>query len=293
MYKDISESRRELEEEKKRSHRTFGREKEQLSTLAHLGLSEVEAVEYVLMLSRDEEEARRQPRDVAESSGMASRDDEVVFIADFDDVPTPMATRSSMFGSEAPSPLSSRRSSFSTHSSPNSDGAIQTGRVFPRVAPSSSNHKVQVSPRRHPEPMEAGLVMSPLPARRASLTAGGPPPASDLEHFPAVVSRTSSSASASGSSASLAGSAPGSPQSIRSAWSTPLRSLRSSEAPSPSRVPGAGSASPARSPPARAPSGVLASAGRLGASYAEEDDGDLRFALELSLAEARSRGEDV
>ncbi|PIL26226.1 hypothetical protein GSI_11981 [Ganoderma sinense ZZ0214-1] len=294
MYKDISESRRELEEEKTHSHRAFGREKDQLSTLAHLGLSEVEAVEYVLMLSRDEEEARRRPQDVAESSRTAFRDDEGVFIGDFDDVPTPMATRSSMFGSEASSAPSSRASSFSAHSahsSPNSDG-IQTGRAFPRVTPSSSNHKVQVSPRHHPEPMEARFIMSPLPASRASLTAGGPPPASDLEHFPAVVNRTSS-ASASGSSASLAGSAPGSPRSIRSAWSTPLRSLRSSEAPSPTRLPGAGSASPVESPPVRALSGALTSAGRLGPSYAEEDDGDLRFALELSLAEARSRGEDV
>lgn len=282
MYKDISESRRELEEERKHSQRAFGREREQMSTLAHLGLSEMEAVEYVLMLSRDEEEVRCQPRDLAESSRTAFRDDEGVFIADFDDVPTPMATRSSMFGSEASSAPSSRASSFSAHSSPNSDG-IQPARTFPRVAPSSSNHKIQVSPRLRPEPMEAGPITLPLPARRVSQTAAasGPPPASDLEHFPAVVSRASSSASASGSSASLAGSAPGSPQSIRSAWSTPLRSARSSEVPSPSPV--------VVGSPARA----LTSAARMGPSHAEEDDADLRFALELSLAEARSRGEDV
>lgn len=290
MHKDISESRRELEEEKKHSRRAFGREKEQLSTLAHLGLSEVEAVEYALMLSRDEEAARCRPRDVAESSRTAFRDDEGVFIADFDDVPTPMATRSSVFGTEASSAPSSRASSFSAHSPLSSDG-IQSGRVLPRIAPSSSNHKVQVSPRLRPEPMEAGLITSPLSAMRPALTAGGLPPISDLEHFPAVVSRTSSSASASGSSASLAGSAPGSPRSIRSAWSTPLRSVRSPEAHSPS-PPEAGSASPAQTP-ARVQSGVLTSARRPSPSYAEEDDGDLRFALELSLAEARSRGEDV
>ncbi|KAI1795404.1 hypothetical protein LXA43DRAFT_882120 [Ganoderma leucocontextum] len=277
MYRDISESRRELEEEQTHSRRTFGREKEQLSTLAHLGLSEVEAVEYVLMLSRDEEEARRRPRGLAESSRTAFRDDEGVFIADFDD---------------ASSVPSSRASSFSAHSLPNSEirtDGVQAGRTFPRVAPSSSNHKVQVSPRLHPEPTEAGLITRPLPTSRASLTAGGPPTASDLEHFP-VVSRTPSSVSASGSSASLAGSAPGSPRSIRSAWSTPLRSLRSSEVPSPS--PAAGSASPAESP-TRPLSSVLTSNQRLPPTYAEEEDGDLRFALELSLAEARSRGEDV
>ena len=62
MHRDIAESRRELEYEQAHTRQTFGRERYQQLTLDHLGLSEVEAVEYVLMLSRDEEEARRQQR---------------------------------------------------------------------------------------------------------------------------------------------------------------------------------------------------------------------------------------
>ena len=244
------------------------------------------------MLSRDEEEARRR-RDVGQGSHSSFREDEGVFLADFDDVPTPMATRSSMFGSEASSAMSSRASSFSAHSSPTSgswpDG-IQTGRSFPRVVPPFSHQKVQMSPRLQPEPMEAGFSTSPLPTS-VSGSANRPPPASDSDQFPAVaVSRTPSSASASGSSASFRGSSPSSPRSARSAWSTPLRSLHSSEAPSPSRVMGVQSAAQS---PTRSLSGLITST-RISdpASYTEED-ADLRFAIELSLAEARSRGEDI
>ena len=310
MYRDIAESQRELREEQVHTRRSFGREKEQLSTLAHLGLSEVEAVEYVLMLSRDEEEARRVG--AAEAASRLGLGEEGVFLADFDDVPTPMATPSSVFGSEAepsfvaPSPSPSRRSSESAHSSPTSGGS-SGGRAFSRAAyvavrASSSNHKVQVSPRAQPEPMEAGSSFSTslLPSRSASssasASAGALPPlpqTSDPDQFPAVaaaMSRTPSSASGS----SVRGSAPGSPQSFRSAWSTPLRSLQpSSGAPSPSRI--VGGATPPSESPSRSAGGVSGRRGVAPVSRAQEEDEDedLRFAIELSLAEARSRGEDV
>ena len=58
MYRDVAESRRDLNEEQMYTRRAFSREREQQSTLANLGLNEVEAVEYVLMLSRNEEEER-------------------------------------------------------------------------------------------------------------------------------------------------------------------------------------------------------------------------------------------
>ncbi|KAI0334298.1 hypothetical protein GY45DRAFT_1243198 [Cubamyces sp. BRFM 1775] len=312
MHREIAESRREVEEEQTHTRRTFGRQREQLSTLEHLGLSEVEAVEYVLMLSRDEEEARW--RHAAASS--AFREDEGVFMADFDDVPTPMATPSGMFGSESSSAISSRTSSFSgTSSSGAGTSVFQGGRALPRAMPSISNHKIQVSPRFRPEPIEAGPSISPTPGRSAIASASSsagvpPPPVSDIDQFPAV-SRTPSSASASGSggagtsvpstpASSVKGSVSGSPQSVRSAWSTPLRSLHSSEAPSPSRL-GVG-VSPTLSP-TRSLSGALAGATLSGHSghgesggapaFGDENDEDLRFAIELSLAEARSRGEDV
>ena len=61
MYRDISESQQEIEEEQSRKRAAYGREKDQLGSLEVLGLNEQEALEYVLMLSRDEEERRDQP----------------------------------------------------------------------------------------------------------------------------------------------------------------------------------------------------------------------------------------
>ena len=58
MYRDISESQREIEEEQSRKRAAYSREKDQLGSLEVLGLSEREALEYVLMLSRDEGEQR-------------------------------------------------------------------------------------------------------------------------------------------------------------------------------------------------------------------------------------------
>ena len=286
MYRDIIESCKELDEEKTYARQAIGREKEQMSTLAHLGLSEVEAVEYVLMLSRDEEEARR--------SRSAFGEDEGVFMPDFEEASTPMATPSNAFGSAASSAAPSRTSSFSTHSSGSGEppSVFHGGRSLPRTVPSSSNHKVQVSPRVRPEPTEAGFSASPLASRSVSSSAGLPPPVLDASHFPIVAaSRTSSGSAASDSSARS--SAAGTPQSARSAWSTPLRSLHSSGVPSPSRV-GGGGASPSRSPTQL--SGAVAGVPRrppAPVDVDDEDDEDLKFAIELSLAEARSRGEDV
>lgn len=299
MHRDIAESRRELDEEQRHTRRTFGRERDQLSTLAHLGLSEVEAVEYVLMLIRDEEAGRG--RRAMEPSPYD--EDEGVFMGDFDDLPTPMATPSTVSGL-VPSDAASRRSSSSGHSSPTSGAStsvFQGGRTVPRVMPSTSNHKVQVSPRFHPEPMEAGVDDTSLARSASSGGEGIVPPMSDSDHFPAV-SRTPSSASGSGGAATSIWATPassmrdfavGSPQSMRSAWSNPLHSFHSSEASSPSRV----SALPSLSPTCSL-TGALAGPGLSGRSdgtmpRADEDDEDLRFAIELSLAEARSREEDV
>ena len=58
MYRDISEFQKEIEEEQTQKRVAYGREKDQLLSLEALGLNEQEALEYVLMLSRDEEERR-------------------------------------------------------------------------------------------------------------------------------------------------------------------------------------------------------------------------------------------
>ncbi|OBZ74905.1 hypothetical protein A0H81_05165 [Grifola frondosa] len=301
MYRDIAESRRDLEEEQAHIRRAFGRERAHQSTLAHLGLSEAEAVEYVLMLSRDEEEERRQ-------RVLISREDEGVFIGDFDDVQTPVPVPDTFFGSESSSAVHSRGSSISSHS-PSNGSVFPDGRSFWRTLPSASNFKIQVSPRVRPEPMEAGFTPSPingsLSSSREVIHA---PSTSDLEQFPAV-SRTPSSASMSvpstpGSSrvSSTHYSASGSPESFRSAWSTPLRS---SGVPSPSRGLEASfpsflrNANPPGNASAEGPSlvsaeftqGVGDTAVRTQDVNQEEED--LRFAIELSIAEARSRGEEV
>ncbi|KIJ13712.1 hypothetical protein PAXINDRAFT_181240 [Paxillus involutus ATCC 200175] len=76
MHKDIAESFGELEYERAHVQRIYGREREHRSTLDSLGLSELEAVEYVLMLSRQEEEERQ----------LRMAREEGVFEGDFDDL---------------------------------------------------------------------------------------------------------------------------------------------------------------------------------------------------------------
>ena len=58
MHRDISESQQEIEKEQSWNRAAYGREKDQLNSLEALGLNEQEALEYVLMLSRDDEERR-------------------------------------------------------------------------------------------------------------------------------------------------------------------------------------------------------------------------------------------
>ncbi|KIP06773.1 hypothetical protein PHLGIDRAFT_447695 [Phlebiopsis gigantea 11061_1 CR5-6] len=262
ISREIHESRRDLDYEQEHVRRNFGREREQNSTLEHLGLTEVEAVEYILMLSRDEEERRRL---AAEQNGHNE-----VLLGEFDeDVDTPVISRPSFLDAS-----SSNAASFASRSG-----------LRPAVVPSSSNAKVQVSPRPRPEPMEAGFAAgSPLSlsssfsssgSRAISRTNSQTPLPDDAAHFPSM------------SSTPTHQSASGSPRSVRSAWSTPLRSARSSEGPS------AGGSAAGSPTVARSPGVSLLSAKIAAAAVAEEDDEDLRYALELSLAEARSRGEDV
>ncbi|KAG6868475.1 hypothetical protein C0993_002240 [Termitomyces sp. T159_Od127] len=54
LHETIAESKSLLKEESEVIQRTHGRAREQLAQLENLGLSEAEAVEYILMLSRDE-----------------------------------------------------------------------------------------------------------------------------------------------------------------------------------------------------------------------------------------------
>jgi hypothetical protein len=278
MHKDIAESFGELEYERAHVQRIYGREREHRSTLDSLGLSELEAVEYVLMLSRQEEEERQ----------LRMAREEGVFEGDFDD----LRGTSTSSQSQLSIPLSS-------HASSSSSTCHSHGRQYPRIAHSSSNEKVQVSPPFVPEPMEAGTSISPL---RSLITGPGTPcnaittrstSSSSLEDFPTISSSLSSTSSTRGMSAQHSVSS--SPDRPRSAWSTPLKSIPPSPSPSPS------------APHSRITTPVVAMS-LLTADIArnretstveqhlldpEEMDDDLRLAIELSLVEARSRGEEV
>ncbi|KAJ7723532.1 hypothetical protein B0H16DRAFT_1598368 [Mycena metata] len=242
MHQAIVESRHLLDEESAHVQRAYGREREQRARLETLGLDEVEAVEYVLMLSREEAIEREAAQAI----------DEGVFEGDFDDmngmslnnpVPRRVSRSSSPPSSAASSPP---RSLLSPPSSPPRAPGVESrsGRPIPRA--SGSNSKIQVSPPLRAEPTEALFTPSP------------PATAPAVAHFPPI----SSSASPRGSPAG------------KSAWSTPL-------ARSPVPSPGTSVSSGGRV--SRAPSSTT--------KVDEEDmDDDLRLAIELSLAEALSRG---
>ncbi|KAF8266086.1 hypothetical protein EI94DRAFT_1733990, partial [Lactarius quietus] len=139
---EVAEAKNRLAEESRSFRRTFGPEHEQSKKLQALGLSEREAVEYALMLSRDEELQRFQrntehvdEQETDESSGRQS-------------------------GSESSFPLSSsssdRNSPPALSRSPASETGSSSSRLLMPLAPPTSNVKVQVSSRVHPEPRKAG-----------------------------------------------------------------------------------------------------------------------------------------
>ena len=158
------------------------REREQRERLEHLGLSEVEAVEYVLMLSRDEANANARSESGSGVSNISETHDQGIFEGDFDtehntdddDDDRPSFTHSTVSGSRrsstsstsipmawaSDSSLSSSSASLSSRSShsnlTNVTRTIAMHRSIPRPIPSSSNEKIQISPPFKAEPMEAG-----------------------------------------------------------------------------------------------------------------------------------------
>ncbi|KAJ7646978.1 WD40-repeat-containing domain protein [Roridomyces roridus] len=136
MNEEIVESRHLLQEESRYAQRAYGRAREQRAGLETLGLDEVEAVEYVLMLSREEAMERERQRPPIE---------EGVFEGDFDEVPAPAASRLS------PSPPSSAPSPTEAlwAPSPPSPRSLPPPRVpahFPAMS-SSASSRASVSPR--------------------------------------------------------------------------------------------------------------------------------------------------
>ncbi|KAF7967108.1 hypothetical protein HWV62_35873 [Athelia sp. TMB] len=281
LHRDIIESTKELANEQAHVNRSYGREKEQRFTLNNLGLDEVEAVEYVLMLSRDEQEARRLSPPSA---------DEGVFEPDFDDV-TQRQT------------ASVTPASTSTHSSPNSI------RSLPLTSPSTSNRKVSISPRFRPEPLEAGFSISPLTIDVRAFVGSPPIEARSLsmssansDQFPPISPPLSNTSTP--STSFVRRSLSGSPKTSRIAWADNKKyTPPSSGSSSPQRITNMTNAwrssSNATAGPSVSPGTSLLSADlarhagprgseALPADFTDMDD-DLRYAIELSLAEAQSR----
>jgi hypothetical protein len=357
LKRDIRESTVDLEHEQAYVKRMYGREREQRSALGGLGLSEQEAVDYILQLSRDEEEERR--FEAATSMSVFSEDvvttpmeramslsEEDIFAVaeslealDFDhnhsdhlDVATPVIEHresSWSWSASGTRQIPAPPASTSASRSPPSDVGIG---MHIYAQPGSSPRLI---PRTR-EPLAAGFAEDHESSRRTAETPATPSPplVSEEGHalFP-VLSRTPSSAGASvpgtplrrgSSSASVSVSSspqwrriaaadaasvfrvpavpgPSSPSSSRgsSAWSTPLRHRADPPQAPQSPTPARNCTQSTIMTPARSGSG--SQAGILGSpsppgftamSTGNEDD-DLRFAIELSLAEARSRGEEV
>ncbi|KAF9502082.1 hypothetical protein BDN71DRAFT_1437521 [Pleurotus eryngii] len=239
-------------------------EREQRAGLASLGLSEAEAVEYVLMLSRDNYEEEYDERYIGDV-------EEGVFDNDFElDGVSHVGAASPRPSAPSPTPSLPTTSPPSSWSSPRS--SPQGSHAVSWISRSNSNSKIQVSPRMQDEPREAG------PTRIGKQLSGGSESSKakainidqSEQHFPVMGGK-----SGTGSPSQHAGGTPksrGSPSTSKSpsAWSKPLATSKLPEARG-MEQPDKGKAKETKTPDL------------------DDMDDDLRFAIELSLAEAASR----
>jgi hypothetical protein len=254
----IAEFREYLEEESYRWQCSSGHEYEQLMQLRILGLDEREAVEYALMLSRDEELQRLQSCarghvhegtfDSDKSSGRQAESDHS----------SPLSSSPTDYYSPPP-PLcpSTSGSSSSSH-----------GCFVPLASPSTSNIEVQVLPRFHPEPKEAGGLSSLSDSQSVLLQGGSSSSPSRSYSQPSLVQASLRTTDSKQVHTRDGVSSLGRPN----AWNKPL--------------PGIGSAAPIGPSLTSTPrTNLEAKAERI----RRVEDLELQFALELSLAEAESR----
>ncbi|KIK57511.1 hypothetical protein GYMLUDRAFT_86733 [Collybiopsis luxurians FD-317 M1] len=290
----IDECLDEHDKETKHIRSVYKREREHRENLDRLGLDEVEAVEYALMLSRDEalERARADEYASYEQAGPASATDDGVFEGDFDDIPASATSSSEV----APSIRVSSKASFSSlHSTGTPPTPKSKSRpIETRTSPSSSNQKIQVSPRSRREPLEAGFgdETVPISVSSSSYSSLASSTSHTPEHvFPIMNTNATpprGSHSHSGSSSCSTSSSGGSPKkTAQGAWAKPLRS--SSEGAN-------GMKSNAAFAPLIASSAAVGRSSTARSRYGDDDmDEDLRLAIELSLKsaedEARRRGD--
>lgn len=255
---DIRESERLLEDERKHAQRVNSRARAQQLVLNQLGLTEAEAVEYLMMLSREDEQYKFSEPPISQAPSGLIRDaadhaehgggdhDEAESIFTFDD-------SNQCRLSPSPSPQH--------HSIAPSSSRLMTRALWP-----NSNVNVQLSNSLPPD-LNSGFAPS-LAAPSASYSINGSvpsTPASSFDDHEIFPSASSSWASKSVSSVHFAGSrSRGCPSIV---GSTP-------------------------SPPASS-SSILSLNASSKASSTDAEDEELNYVLQLSLAEARSRGEGV
>ncbi|KAL1742053.1 hypothetical protein HDZ31DRAFT_44082 [Schizophyllum fasciatum] len=263
----------------------------QQAKLATMGLDEAEALEYVMMLSREEEEG------VGVDDGSSFADVADGSFADVDD--GSLAGTGDSSGSSGVSSLSYASSSA---------GSPSYGRRAspPAGRPISPSASAALAPSNPPDPAPSTSPVPATPPSQASAPSGRRASASSVQGA-SVPSVKRASAPKQGGSPSSAhsgssSSAWSSPSSVKrasppssSAWARPLR-MTPGDAPASSAPAGPSSGGARRGadlalPSARASSSIDGS--EQTSSADDEMDDDLRYALELSLAEARSRGEAV
>ena len=292
-----------------RTGRALGRVLDQRAGLVSLGLSEVEAVEYVLMLSRDEASDRAGTEAAGGPSYTLANDIDEGVLGDFDEAPD-----DSRFGVEDESLASNismrtlSSSSLDLASSVSSSGRASISTLNSSslsLFHSNSNQKLQISPPYIPGPLEAGRewIDSKDESRGRRGQEGGTSPALEDHHFPSIgssrkgdrgenPSEIKKDTADTGVSSSDGRAAFFKAKSSDSAWSTPLIKKLSSLSHEDMNTISSGPSS--TSAPVSLPQ-VQSSPGRrvrreiFGPNSCEEGD-DLQFALELSLTEFRSRG---
>ncbi|RXW14315.1 hypothetical protein EST38_g11539 [Candolleomyces aberdarensis] len=268
-YNDKANPERKAREANERAHRR---------ELEKMGMSEEEMLEYVMMLSREQQEHQSSPSGVGGESGSGRAETSASAIAKetqdaLTDEQVQAAIEGGMFAldsapsaipttSESPVPIDRAVSSSSSSSSSPSPGAtnLDPEAHFPRISPPISRSS-SGSPPATGSPGAQQAHPASLRNRRLSVTSN--------------CTSVSSSSSSSGSWKSAASRA--------SAWSVPL-TVASPATATATATTGGGSTSNAAIP--------SSGGGRARGAWDGLDE-DLRFALELSLAEARSRGEDV
>ncbi|KAJ4484231.1 hypothetical protein C8J55DRAFT_38610 [Lentinula edodes] len=293
----ITESLKEHGQKSQHLRKVYAREREHQANLDRLGLDEVEALEYALMLSRDE--AVERARVDEGTSQHHIRDspyhvmDDGVFEGEFDDFTTELPTSSQISTSATQSVpvLSGKLLSTSVRST----GTMQTpkSKSMPieksphRTSPSSSDRKIQVHPpaRRKPQKADFGDELIPSSvassiSSSANSTDSVSKSAIDGGAFPSISPARSINGAPSPPRMSLSSSTSVGGSVAHGAWAKPLVSNSSAS-------PWSGSLPAASSPMVQtaAPSSVPSVHGQ---GVDDDIDDDIKLAIRLSLESAEN-----